>query len=180
AGTRGTNAWTLILVATAVAVGSVRVWSNARKVAPPPRPAARGAPVPKASPPAATEGARPSAVPAEADRGPQVWALVVGIDRYQSVPHCHGAARGARAVRQWLVGTAGWGEDHVLLMDDGGAASPGDAAGPSADLLPTQKNLDWAVRNWLRPRARGDDVVVIYFAGQAVALPPRRGPSGHR
>ena len=56
--------------------------------------------------------------------------------------------------------------DHVLLIDDQGSPS-GSLARPSADLLPTHENLDWAFREWLPARVEPGDVVVVYFAGQA-------------
>ena len=76
-------------------------------------------------------------------------------------------------------GTAGWGESaNVLRMDDLGKedtrSTPPNLT-PTSEPTLTRKNLDWADRRLARPagRVRKDDVVVIYFAGQAVAKTPR-------
>src|SRR4051794_10002207 len=88
----------------------------------------------------------------EPARAPEVWAVVVGIERYDDpeVPACHGTARDARAIAGWVAETAGWGHSHVLLMDDRGAARPPDSPRARvADLRPTRANLDWAMTKWL-------------------------------
>ncbi len=107
--------------------------------------------------------------PRPAREGPAVWAIVVGIDRYQdeSIPVCHGAVADARAVASWFEEAAGWGVGNVLLMDDLGASAPGRDPNWSGRLAPTLANLDWASRHWLARRARPGDVAVVYFAGQA-------------
>ena len=46
------------------------------------------------------------------------------------------------------------------------------------DLRPTRENLNWAVREWLGKRVRPGDLTLIYFAGQAVALPGGGGDHG--
>ena len=44
---------------------------------------------------------------------------------------------------------------------------PGQARGPRRQYPADQDNLNWAVDEWLLPRAKAGDLVVIYFAGQA-------------
>jgi WD40 repeat protein/uncharacterized caspase-like protein len=122
-----------------------------------------------------------AAIPAEAadpaPRTPQVWAVVVGINGYpKPFTPCAGAVRDARRVGGWLRNEAGWHARHVLQMDDFGDREHGPADGHPAAVLPTRKNLDWAVKGWLAHRVKPDDVVVVYFAGHAVGLPPREGP----
>ncbi len=108
---------------------------------------------------------------------PSVWAVVVGIDRYEDglIPPCSGARRDAQAVSLWLSRTAGWGDRNVLRMDDLGQKRHGLAAAPISNLFPTRENLDWAVVEWLGHRVKKNDIVVIYFAGQAVSRAPRQG-----
>lgn len=114
-----------------------------------------------------------------APAGRKLWAVVVGIDRYEDagVPRCDGATRDAEAVALWLRRTAGWDGRHVLLMTESGRERAGAAGAEVQDLKPTRANLDWAVREWLPSRAGPGDLVLVYFAGQAVALPPEPGAS---
>lgn len=46
---------------------------------------------------------------ADAPRAPRARAIVIGIDDYQAptIPDCQGAKADARALRRWLVSTAG-------------------------------------------------------------------------
>ena len=75
---------------------------------------------------------------------------------------------------------AGWDDDHQLLLRDFGNGDPGTREAPAATILPTRNNLTWAIDEWLLPRAKAGDLVVIYFAGQSetVATPaaPRAEP----
>ncbi len=110
--------------------------------------------------------------------GPQLWAMLVGIQQYEEVlafPRCRGAATDAAALAQWLIDTAGWGPDHVLLLSDRDLASLGfrTPARQPQYRRPTKANLDWGARQWLAQRAKPGDVVVVFFAGHAVGLLPR-------
>ena len=109
---------------------------------------------------------------------PQVWAMLVGIQQYEEAlafPRCRGAANDAAALAHWLIDTAGWGPDHVLLLSDRDLASLGftDPARRPEYRRPTRANLDWGARQWLAQRAKPGDVLVVFFAGQAVSLLPR-------
>jgi len=116
--------------------------------------------------PAPPESARPTT--------PRLWVVAIGIDQYRdnAIASCRGAVRAANAVAQWVTETAGWGEEHVLLMDERGQETPGDPA-KTRRLLPTLSNLQWAFKTWLPARVKPDDTVLVYFAGHAIALPPR-------
>ncbi len=113
---------------------------------------------------------------------PKVWAVVVGIDRYEDslIPPCSGSVRDARAIAEWFSVTAGWGERQVLRMDDLGRPGHGLPAESLTNLKPTRANLDWALVEWLGQRVGKNDIVVIYFAGQAVARPPNLAGSPGR
>ena len=160
--TRSRARWTVpvgLLVLAAVVAGLV-VWK------PKPSPAPQ---------PSATTG--PSSKPETAQREPRVWAITIGIDRYESdvIPPCRGAVRDARAVGRWIARTAGWDAQGVLMMDDLGRKEHGEASEPLDGLRPTRANLDWAFREWLPARVKRGDVVVVYYAGQAIGLPPPDG-----
>lgn len=118
-------------------------------------------------------GARPAR-----STGAQVWAVLVGIDRYRALPPCHAAVRGMEVVRRWLVEEAGWGASNVLLLTDAGSESPGPESNTPKELLATRANLEWAFRRWLPARLRPGDVVVVYFAGHAVRVPSPGETSG--
>jgi WD40 repeat protein/uncharacterized caspase-like protein len=113
---------------------------------------------------------------------PKVWAVVVGVNRYEDglIASCNGSNRDARAVASWFERGAGWGAGNVLRMDDLGRQKHGAPADPNAYLRPTLENLDWAVVEWLGHRVRKDDIVVIYFAGQAIAKGPQPGTRAGR
>ena len=113
-----------------------------------------------------------------AARTPQLWAIVVGVSgssdpklRLQGHPE---VMRQAFNVFGWLNRTAGWDRSHLLLLTDfGGSDDPGTVQSPAPNITPTKKNLDWAFRDWLKARARPDDVIVFYFAGQARSVPQK-------
>jgi WD40 repeat protein/uncharacterized caspase-like protein len=108
---------------------------------------------------------------------PRVWAIVIGIGRYSqpAIPSCRTAVRDAFEVLQWLR-RAGWDERQQLLLRDLGAADPGEPDAPAPNILPLKQNLDWAFREWLFPRAKPGDLVVIYFAGRGRAIVKPQGP----
>lgn len=110
---------------------------------------------------------------AQGVRKPEVWAVLVGIDGYQAIPDTPGARRDALTVRNWMQREAGTPPDHILVMD---RFSRRDHLGTEvalADLYPNRENLSWVLRTWLPARVQPGDIVVVYFAGQAVGLPPR-------
>lgn len=112
-------------------------------------------------------------------RRPQVWAIVIGVERYDdlAIPRPRGTVGDAGAVARWF-GEAGWDRRHVLLLQDGGrlAPSPTDeiAQNPPPSLRPTRANLDWAVNRWLPPRIQAGDTIVIAYAGQCAPGQPTR------
>ena len=104
--------------------------------------------------------------------------MVVGIERYEeqlAFPRCRGAARDAADLARWLIDSAGWGPKSVLLLTDQDPAALGFDQPASRPLhrQPTKANLDWGARQWLGSEARPGDVLVVFFAGQAIGLPDR-------
>ncbi len=112
--------------------------------------------------------------------GPRVRAMLVGIERYEeqlAFPRCRGAARDAADLARWLIASAGWAPTSVLLLTDQDPAALG-FDGPAVRPLyrqPTKANLDWGARQWLGSEARPGDVLLVFFAGQAIGLPDRPG-----
>jgi len=157
----------LALTATACAlIAGLTFWPVARRPLPEP---------PRAAPSPDSRAGAPSPSPhADPPRSPQVWVIAIGIDQYQddAIPPSRGA-RDARAVAQWFAKTAGWNRDNVLLLDDNGDVDPGLSGAEAVDLLPTKANLGWAFRTWLAGRVHDDDVIVVFYAGHAAALPPQ-------
>jgi WD40 repeat protein/uncharacterized caspase-like protein len=111
---------------------------------------------------------------ASAAERPQVWAVVIGIDDYQdeTIRDCRSAESDSREIQRWLIRDGGWPADHILRMDPTSQKTHGAANATITSLYPTRENLIWAVHDWLLARVRRDDLVLIYFAGQAVGLKP--------
>ncbi len=109
------------------------------------------------------------------ERVPEVWTIVIGIDDYEdrAIPDCTGAVFDAHAIGRFFRESARWGADHVLFMSDSGNLRHGRPEDPVTNLRPTKENLDWAITKWLDHRLKPNDLVLIYFAGHAVGLPPR-------
>jgi WD40 repeat protein len=110
------------------------------------------------------------ATTAQGADAPKVWAVLVGIDDHDDarIPANRGASADARALRRWLVETAAWDGRQILVMDGSSRPKHEAAANDIGDLRPTRENLDWALKEWLPFRARPGDVVLVYFAGQAI------------
>ena len=112
--------------------------------------------------------------------GPEVWAIVAGVDDPGSpaLPEGRSATRSSQEVLRWLR-RAGWDPSHQLLLGDRGVTDPGRPAAPATLIRPTRANLDWAIEQWLLgpagKRPKPGDVVVIFFAGASKCLADRRG-----
>ncbi|HEV2758843.1 MAG TPA: caspase family protein [Acidimicrobiales bacterium] len=74
---------------------------------------------------ASTVPASAAAPPAAAER----WALIVGVDRFQGATRPnYGAVADAADVREALL-KAGWADDHIRVLTDGGATARDIRAG---------------------------------------------------
>jgi WD40 repeat protein len=120
--------------------------------------------------------AQEAPAPNRPESGRQLWAMVVGIERYEETlafPRCRGAARDAASIAHWIIDTAGWGPDHVLLLTD---RKPEDLGFANPDRRPehrspTKNALERAAREWLGSKAGPGNILVVFFAGHAVSLP---------
>ncbi len=115
--------------------------------------------------------------PAKAASPPRVWAVLIGIERYEDearFPRCRGAARDAIAMARWMIEEAGWTPDHIHLLIDREPSEPVPFRDPAlrpTPRLPTRRELDRAISEGLAAKARPGDVALLFFAGQAVSLP---------
>ncbi|HET8647699.1 MAG TPA: polysaccharide deacetylase family protein, partial [Vicinamibacteria bacterium] len=114
----------------------------------------------------ATRSAGATASPEDSAAGPafyrESWAVVVGIDQYQSWPRLHYAVNDARGVRDLLVKRYHFKPENVQLLLDGEA---------------TRANILKALGDRLADpsRVQRDDRVFVFFAGHGVT---RKLPSG--
>jgi uncharacterized caspase-like protein len=93
------------------------------------------------------------------------WAVVIGVDRYESrqVPALRYSVRDAEALYQFLTGPAGFKKDNVVLLTD------------RAERKPTLRNIKWALGTFLTRSAKRSDTVLVFFAGHGV---PEIDPRG--
>jgi tetratricopeptide (TPR) repeat protein len=98
--------------------------------------------------------------PASTSAANNQWALLVGISHYpgqiQSLTY---PRDDASAIKDLLVGTAGFSEDHVRLLTDDGAG----------DARATRQNILAAVDNYLAPRVQPGQEVIVFLAGHGIA-----------
>jgi WD40 repeat protein len=108
---------------------------------------------------------------------PSIHAVLIAIDEYddRAIAPCPGAPGDAQALRRWLIGPGGWTSANVLVMDRQSQRRHGAPAEALSSLYPSRDNLNWVLNSWLPARVRPNDIVVIYFAGQAAGLPPKDG-----
>ena len=97
------------------------------------------------------------------ERRRNVWALVVGINQYQSVRNLKYAVNDAEAFYSLLVEQNQIPEENVILLTD-----------KQASL----KNLRRALGTQLKKRAGKDDMVIIFFAGHGATEKDASSPDG--
>ena len=122
--------------------------------------------------------------PAPRGGPPQVWAVLVGIERYEDevrFPRSRGA--GPRCGRHGPMADRGGrlGARSCPAPDRSRAlrAGPFPESRPAARPPRNRRGaLERAISDWLTPRARPGDVALIFFAGQAVSLPPAKDGAG--
>src|SRR5437867_4850936 len=100
--------------------------------------------------------------PAAAGSGER-WALIVGVDQYQSkdIPPLGGAVGDARAVREALVKYAEFPESQVTLLTSDGAVKPG-----AVSILEKLEEIKAA--------AKPGDLLLFFFAGHGVQVDGQR------
>jgi len=82
------------------------------------------------------------------------WALIIGINEYQSLPRLNGAVRSAKMIREKLVREFGFDPENVIELYDDQA---------------TRENILKAFDRLMDPRrVSKEDRIFIYFAGHGV------------
>jgi hypothetical protein len=93
--------------------------------------------------------AAPVATAAPAPAAGERWALIVGVDRFQGGTRPNnGAVNDAADVRQALL-NAGWADDHIKVLTDGGATASTIRAG----------------LQWLVDRSSPNGMSVFHYSG---------------
>jgi uncharacterized caspase-like protein len=93
----------------------------------------------------------------------EVWAVVIGISRYKSIPSLKYAANDAREFYRYLAEVNGVPQDHIWLLLDEEA---------------TLDNLKSILGTQLRRQAGKDDMVIIYLAGHGATEKDATSPDG--
>jgi WD40 repeat protein len=108
----------------------------------------------------------------------------MGVGDYAEpeIPDCPGADRDAAEIYQWLRASQGedWTRQGLFLAVDRGAAQLADPGQDFVRVRPTHENLTQGLSGWLQRRVRAGDLVVFYFAGHAIGLPPAPEGGGPR
>lgn len=127
--------------------------------------AAKAAPIaPMASAPASSVAAAPAApsfrseVEAPAFRLPEdeaKFAIVVGVESYQSLPKAEHSVRDAKSVRSHLL-ALGYPERNIVMLTDQQAGKSG---------------LEKYLESWLQRNTNADSKVLFYFSGHGAPNP---------
>src|SRR5262245_9388010 len=112
---------------------------------------------PKPAPTPATD-AKPATQPTAA--AVNQWALLVGVSSYPGgIQSLTFPRDDARAIRDMLVSSAGFPEDHVRLLTDDGVG----------DARATKQNILAAIDGYLAPRVQAGHEVIVFLAGHGIA-----------
>jgi uncharacterized caspase-like protein len=97
-----------------------------------------------------------------AERNPDAIAVVVGIDRYRSLPPARYAARDALTMRRYLIDALGVPDDreHLYVRVD-------------ADATGNEFRKIFGASGWLARRAQPQSDIVVYFAGHGASAADR-------
>lgn len=87
------------------------------------------------------------------------WALLIGVSDYPGdIQDLRFARNDARAVKDLLLSAGGVREDHIRLLTDDGAG----------EAKATKQNIFAAVDQYLAPRVRHGDQVIVFLAGHGI------------
>jgi tetratricopeptide (TPR) repeat protein len=87
------------------------------------------------------------------------WALLVGVSKYSGqIQELAFPRKDARTIKEMLVSSAGFAEDHIRLLTDDGAG----------DAKATKQNILAAIDQYLAPRVQPGHQVMIFLAGHGI------------
>lgn len=114
---------------------------------------------PKTEPPANPVDAKPQP-PKPAPGVDDQWALIVGVSGYPGQIQKLGFPnKDARAIKDLLVKTANFRDDHIRLLTDDG----------QGEAKATKQNILAAIDGYLLPRVQANHQVIIFLAGHGIA-----------
>jgi hypothetical protein len=94
---------------------------------------------------------------------PRVWAVVIGIQKYQGRTHATLGGEGDAAAFMDVLGRAGWPSDHILELVDGAA---------------TAGNIRQAMQ-WLTAHSGPDTFTLFHYSGHVCIASTGPCASGH-
>lgn len=101
----------------------------------------------------------PRKTPSSTTRQSDQWALLIGVNDYPGeIQDLRFARDDARSIRDLLISSAGYAEDHVILLTDDGVG-----AGKA-----TRQNIFDAIDKRLAPRVQSGHQVMVFLAGHGV------------
>ena len=90
---------------------------------------------------------------------PNQWALLIGVSNYPGeIQDLRFAGADARAIKELLISSAGFGEDHIRLLTDDGVG----------EARATKQNIYGAIDHYLAPRVQSGHEIIVFLAGHGV------------
>src|SRR5262245_62252935 len=90
---------------------------------------------------------------------PNQWALLIGVSNYPGeIQDLRFPGADARSIKELLISSAGFAEDHVRLLTDDGVG----------DARATKQNIFSAIDQYLAPRVQQGHEIIIFLAGHGV------------
>ncbi|HEY6403088.1 MAG TPA: caspase family protein, partial [Blastocatellia bacterium] len=90
---------------------------------------------------------------------PNQWALLIGVGDYPgSTVDLKYPGADARSIKDLLISSAGFAEDHVRLLTDDGAG----------EARATKQNVYAAIDQYLAPRVQPGHEIIIFLAGHGI------------
>ncbi|HMB29268.1 MAG TPA: caspase family protein, partial [Blastocatellia bacterium] len=90
---------------------------------------------------------------------PNQWALLIGVSDYPgTIQDLKFPGADARSIKDLLISSAGFAEDHVRLLTDDGVG----------EARATKQNIFAAIDQYLAPRVQPGHEIIIFLAGHGI------------
>src|SRR5262245_5604532 len=90
---------------------------------------------------------------------PSQWALLIGVSDYpDAINDLRFPGADARSIKELLISSAGFAEDHVRLLTDDGVG----------EAKATKRNIFSVIDQYLAPRVQPGHEIIIFLAGHGV------------